>query len=184
MRVGDTYTRDFDLETRQHEILGLDLGEGPSRRTVVVGMITFIVWFGGLLLIFGLPNKFTFSLYFLPPLFVTVFGAQRSQHNPRRWRLTHWALAVRYLVIGHRPVINGGRRAAARSEWLLLRERFGQRAEHLATIPGLAFLGRDDDARPGYQVAAGAPVRLNSKVRLYGPDRVGRAHKIKNGVRR
>ncbi|MFD0383198.1 hypothetical protein ACFQ2B_15025 [Streptomyces stramineus] len=67
MRVGHTFTRHFDLETRQHELLGMDLGEGPSRRVLVTGAVVYAVWMGGLFLIFGWPSQMFFTLYFAPP---------------------------------------------------------------------------------------------------------------------
>jgi hypothetical protein len=177
MRVGQTYTRDFDLETRQHEILGVDLGEGPTRRAVVVGLLLLTVWTGGLLLLFGIPSKELFSLYVIPPVVVTVYGTQRSEKNARRWKLTHWALTLRYIAVGHRPIINGGRRAASRTEWLPLRARLGSRTENLATAPGMSALHEPEDDDPDHEPAAGPAIRLEARVRLYGPDRVYRAHK-------
>ncbi len=181
MRVGHTYTNDFDLETRQHEILGFDLGEGPTRRAVVVGLLLLTVWAGGLLLMFGTPNRYAFSAYFLPPLIITIYGTQRSDRNPRRWKLTHWALMIRFVLIGHRPIINAGRRAATRSEWLPLRERLGHRAETISTVPGLGAL-RAPDSHPRTDATAGPAIRLTTRVRLYGPDRLVKAH-IKEGRR-
>lgn len=175
MRAGHTYTRDFDLETRQHEILGLDLGEGPTRRAVVVGLLLIVVWAGGLIALFGMPSKYVFSLYFLPPVIITAYGTRRSEKNPRRWKLTGWALTLRYVIVGHRPVINGGRRFASRTEWLPLRERLGSRTETLATAPGMSRLHKAD-TEPDHQPVTGSAIRLDARVRLYGPDRVYRAH--------
>ncbi|MFD9084549.1 hypothetical protein [Streptomyces erythrochromogenes] len=176
MRVGHTYTRHFDLETRQHEILGMDLGEGPSRRLLITGAVVYVAWTGGLLLIFGMPSQVTFTLYFVPPAMVTFYGAQRSRMKERRWNLTQWALTVRYLTVGHRPVINGGRRAADRSEWLPLRGRLGDRFEAVTELPGLGAL----DGALGADVVhptAGREARIDLKARLYGADAVYRAHR-------
>ncbi|GHF44202.1 hypothetical protein GCM10010218_26900 [Streptomyces mashuensis] len=174
MRVGHTFTRHFDLETRQHELFGMDLGEGPSRRVLVTGAVIYAVWVGGLLLVFGVPSKFLFTLYFAPPALITFYGSQRSRRNERRWNLTQWALAVRYLTVGHRPVVNGGRRAADRSEWLPLRARLGDRSEEFLALPGMGVfegvLGGDEP-----KSTAGRPVRLDARPRLYGPDHVYRA---------
>ncbi len=174
MRVGHTFTRHFDLETRQHELFGMDLGEGPSRRVLVTGAVIYGVWVGGLLLIFGFPSKFLFTLYFAPPALITFYGAQRSRRNERRWNLTQWALAGRYLTVGHRPVINGGRRAADRSEWLPLRARLGERTDELLALPGMGVfegaLGGEEPKR-----TAGRPAKLDARPRLYGPDHVYRA---------
>ncbi|MFD9819070.1 hypothetical protein [Streptomyces violascens] len=176
MRIGRTYTEHFRIDTRQHEILGVDLGEGIPRRALLLGMALYAVWDGALLLLFGLPSRFTATLYILPPLVTVVYGVQRSRRLDRRWNITNWSLAVRYLVLGHRPIINGGRRAATRSEWLGRRARWGTKTETLAqsrALGGLVerWLG-DEDVPAG----AGAPLRLAARPRLYGPDAVARAH--------
>ena len=175
-RIGHTYTRHFDLETRQHEILGMDLGEGPSRRLLVTGAAIYVVWTGGLLAIFGMPSQLTFTLYFAPPAIITYYGAQRSRANERRWNLTQWALFVRYMTVGHRPVINGGRRAADRTEWLPVRARLGERAETFIDLPGMGvferILGKDEP-----KSTAGRDTQFNVRPRLYGPDAVYRARK-------
>ncbi|MFF0052588.1 hypothetical protein [Streptomyces sp. NPDC005498] len=175
MRSGATYTRHFDLETRQHELLGLDLGEGAPRRTLVLGFVLYLLWTGGLLLILGLPGKFTFTLYFLPPLLTAIFGTQRSRKNERRWNITYWALTVRYVALGHRPIICGGRRSAARVEWIPRRERMASR--------GGLRPGRDTgrDASTGPAPLAGAPIRLDARPRLYGPDQVYKARGRRGG---
>ncbi|MFH9355157.1 hypothetical protein [Kitasatospora sp. NPDC017646] len=176
MRQGNTYTRHFDLETRQHELLGIDLGEGAPRRALVLGLVLYAVWLGLLLLILGLPSRFTFTLYFLPPLMITIFGTQRSHKLDRRWNITRWAISIRYLVLGHRPVICGGRRATHRSEWLGRRARWGSRLDLLADSP----LGRLVDRFLGPQgqipTGSGVPLQLAARPRLYGPDAVGRAY--------
>ncbi len=175
MRKGYTFTRHFDLETRQHELMGLDLGEGVPRRTLILGVTLCVVWCGGLFLLFGAPSKYTFSVYMLPPLVIAVLGAQRNRRVDRRRNLTCWALAVRYVHRGHRPIINGGRRAAERSEWLPVRARWGDRIEQLLELPGFGglepVLGGVDQG----EITAGAAIRLDARARLYGPDRVWRA---------
>ncbi|MGK5548219.1 hypothetical protein ACSNOH_26345 [Streptomyces sp. URMC 127] len=174
MRVGHTFTRHFDLETRQHELLGMDLGEGPSRRVLVTGAVVYAVWMGALFLIFGWPSQVFFTLYFAPPALITFYGSQRSRRNERRWNLTQWALTIRYLTVGHRPIINGGRRAAGRSEWLPLRARLGEKSEDVLSLPGMGlferFLGDEEPQR-----TSGRAVALEARPRLYGPDHVYRA---------
>jgi hypothetical protein len=177
MRVGRTFTRHFDLETKQHELLGLDLGEGAPRRALVLGLALYALWTGPLLLLFGFPNKITFTAYFLPPLITTVYGTQRSRIIERRWNITRWSIGVRYLVLGHRPVVNGGRRAATRSEWLPRRARWAGKTELLVASPlgplVERWLGDDEESIPA---GAGAPIRLAARPRLYGPDAVVKAH--------
>ncbi|MEU6467488.1 hypothetical protein [Streptomyces sp. NPDC046976] len=174
--MGRTYTKHFDLETRQHELLGLDLGEGAPRRALVLGLTLYALWTGSLLLLFGLPGKVTFTLYFLPPLITAVYGTQRSRTIERRWNITRWALGARYLVLGHRPLINAGRRAASRSEWISRRARWSTRTELLLQSPlGPAierWLGAEETVPQG----AGTPIRFTARPRLYGPDAVGKAY--------
>ncbi|MFB8107697.1 hypothetical protein ACFC3O_33675 [Streptomyces sp. NPDC056007] len=177
-RTGTTYTRHFltATETRQHELLGLDLGEGTPRRALVLGMILFALWVGPLLLLFGLPNEITFTLYLLPPLITTVYGTQRSTRLDRRWNIANWAIGARYLVLGHRPIICAGRRAATRGEWLPRRDRWAGRTELLLDSPlgplVERWLGESEDVPAG----AGSPVRLDARPRLYGPDAVVKAY--------
>ncbi|MFD4020656.1 hypothetical protein [Streptomyces sindenensis] len=178
MRTGTTYTRHFQTatETKQHELLGLDLGEGTPRRALILGLVLFAAWVGLLLLLFGLPSEITFTLYLLPPLLTTYYGTQRSTKLDRRWNIANWAITVRYLVLGHRPIISGGRRAATRSEWLPRRARWASRTEFLldtALGPLVErWLGEDADVPAG----AGAPIRLDARPRLYGPDAVVKAY--------
>ncbi|MGW6414844.1 hypothetical protein [Streptomyces sp. NPDC055055] len=174
MRTGTTYTRHFDIETRQHELLGLDLGEGAPRRALIMGLVLYIVWTGGLLLLFGLPSQVSFTLYFLPPLLVAVIGTQRSRKSDRRWNITFWALNLRYLTLGHRPIICGGRRSAARVEWIPRRARWGTKGDALRRES--VRRRREDELDTEVPViVAGAPITLEARPRLYGPDEVYRA---------
>ncbi|RLU80148.1 hypothetical protein CTZ27_35460 [Streptomyces griseocarneus] len=177
MRTGRTYTAHFHIDTRQHELVGVDLGEGIPRRALMLGAALYLVWTGGLVLLLGWPSRVLFSFYFLPPLLVVIYGVQKSRRTDRRWNITNWSIAARYLVLGHRPIINGGRRAATRSEWLPRRARWGHRAEPFMRSTALRgplerWLGEGDSAPEG----AGAPLRLAARPRLYGPDAVVRAH--------
>ncbi|MDJ0345557.1 hypothetical protein QMK19_33975 [Streptomyces sp. H10-C2] len=153
----------------------MDLGEGTPRRALVLGLILYAVWSGALLLLFGLPNRFSFTAYFLPPLVIVIYGTQPSRKVDRRWNIAYWAIGIRYAVLGHRPIICGGRRAATRSEWISRRARWGTRADALIEAPGGGALERwlgTEDTNP---VGAGAPLRLAARPRLYGPDAVVRA---------
>ncbi|MFI8829017.1 hypothetical protein [Streptomyces sp. NPDC053431] len=174
MRTGATYTRHFDIETRQHELLGLDLGEGAPRRALVLGFVLYAVWTGSLLLLFGLPSQVTFTVYFLPPLLVAVIGTQRSRKNDRRWNITNWALAIRYLTLGHRPIVCGGRRAAARSEWIPRRARWDNKGDGLRRESIRRRREYETDTElPA--ITAGTPITLDARPRLYGPDAVYQA---------
>ncbi|MFI1621866.1 hypothetical protein ACH4VT_33650 [Streptomyces lydicus] len=177
MRTGRTYTTHFDLDPRQHELLGWDLGEGAPRRAVVLALVLLVLWSIPLLLIFGLPNEITFSFYFPPPVVAAIYGAQRSSRTDRRRNMTNWALLARYLTVGHRPVICGGRRAATRNEWIPLRERWGERADTAADLPGLAGLPWLFGRHRTRATTAGPDLHLSACPRVYGPDRVWRARK-------
>lgn len=178
MRTGHTYTDHFRLETRQHELLGVDLGEGVPRRILVLGLVLYVLWDGTLLLLLGLPTKMSATLYLLPPGLLVAYGARPSTRVPRRIALTGWAISARYLITGHRPVVCGGRRAATRSEWIGRRGRWAPRLTLLtgSSVLGPAverWLGPDTDTAPA---GAGPVIRLTARPRLYGPDAVVRAH--------
>ncbi|MCX5426083.1 hypothetical protein [Streptomyces sp. NBC_00078] len=176
MRVGHTYTRSFELETKQHELLGIDLGEGAPRRALVLGLVLYGMWTGALLLLFGFPTKITFTAYFLPPLIIAIYGTQKSRTVERRWNITRWSIGIRYLVLGHRPVICGGRRAATRSEWIGRRARWAGKVELLAESPLGPLVERWLGAEESVPAGAGGPVRLAARPRLYGPDAVAKAY--------
>ena len=174
-RVGNTYTRHFQLETKQHELLGVDLGEGAPRRGIIMGLILYVLWDGALLLLLGFPSPVTATFYILPPLFFTYYGMQRSTRADRRWNVTMWSLTARYLIVGHRPIVCGGRRAASRSEWISRRDRWGTRIKLLADSPLGGPLERWLGTE-GEPTGAGAPLLLGARPRLYGPDAVAAAY--------
>lgn len=122
-RTGRNFTRDLSIEARQHSIMGLDLGEGPSRRVVAFGAIVFPVWLLAMWPLLGVPSPQTFTLYFLPPAIITWFG-MREGNPKRRRRITQWVLALRYPLIGHRPIIKLGRVRPTSAECLPLSERW------------------------------------------------------------
>jgi hypothetical protein len=176
MRTGRTYTRSFDLETRQHELFGVDLGEGLPRRALVLGVVAFAFWITVLVVLIGAPSPRSLSLYVLPPGLVTVFGSRRSRTIDRRRVMTGWGIAVRYHVAGHAPIVLGGRRPSARGERITPTQRCTSRIERVgAAAPLLAawaerVADRDrEDSVPG----AGAPVAWSHRARLYGPDALG-----------
>lgn len=173
MREGMTYTRHFMLEARQHELFGVDLGQGISRRTMLLGALAFGLWDGIGLAVFGVPSLNWVTVYFLPPVLVTVLGAQPSRRCDRRTVLAGWVIAAQYLVSGHRPVIRGGRVVAHRSEWLPRRTRWERQTPALTRVVGAGLVGRflgtsrtGEDEVP----SAGPVVEMACTVRLYGPD--------------
>lgn len=125
MREGKTLTRTMSIETRQHELFNIDLGEGAPRAALVAGLIVTAVWCFLMWLILGAPGKGTFTLFVLPPALLTVYGWRESENNPRRRRVTDWALAIRFVIRGCRPIVALGRRAVGHSRGLL--DRIGDR---------------------------------------------------------
>lgn len=122
-RQGRNYTRDLAIEARQHSLMGLDLGEGPSRRVMGFGLIVFPAWLLLMWPVLGIPTPYTFTLYFIPPAIMTWFGMREGKPTRRR-RITGWVLAIRYPLIGHRPIIKLGRTAPTSGEMLPLTERW------------------------------------------------------------
>src|ERR687888_943351 len=123
MRVGRTLTHHFEIETRQYDLLGIDLGEGARRRMIIFGAVVIVLWVALLFPLIGVPKKPTVSLYVVPPFVITAFGWRPGKNHERRRRVTEWALSVRYALRSHRPVIALGARAADKSEYLRLSER-------------------------------------------------------------
>lgn len=124
-RTGRTVSRQLHIESRQHELFGVDLGEGIPRKVLMIGAAAFVLWAG---LVFSVTRTFNQNmmiLYGLPPLLFVQLGIQESPKNARRWRLTQLILQIRYALRSHRPVIRFGRRAADRHEFLPLTDRFG-----------------------------------------------------------
>lgn len=163
-----THTHHLALETRQHEFLGIDLGEGPPRRTLVFGVVVGVVWVLLLVWILGAPTKWTFILYTTPPVLLTYYGTQWAPNMPRRRRYTVWALAIRQLMKGHRPIIGLGMRQPKRSEYLPLRVR-----RDLPTIGEIVkpWTRRNEWDRTDNELVGasdGKPVTLRPRVTLYG----------------
>jgi hypothetical protein len=177
MRVGRTLTHHFEIETRQYDLLGIDLGEGARRRMIIFGAVIVAAWVGLLMLVFGLPEKSTVSLYIVPPFVVTAFGWRPGKYHERRRRVTEWALSARYALRAHRPVIGLGSRAADRSEYLRWSERVPLR-RMAALVKGQrtpAWEAGGITADPRYR--AGAEIEVRQRARLLGADHL-------KGVRR
>lgn len=175
MRAGRTLTSHFQLETRQHDLLGLDLGEGPPRRALIFGAVVFALWVLLCAPILGPPSQSTFSLYVIPPILLSAWGMQPSPRHPRRRRFTDWALTARHATRGHRPVIHLGARAAHRSEYLPLRRRLPLDTLTAAFLPWRATpeweREHEEDSRPGH-AGAGAGIRLRQRARLLDAEHV------------
>lgn len=124
-REGQTVSRHLKFETRQHK-LGLDLGEGIPRKTLILGLIIFPLWWVMVFSILHGVNQITGMIYLLPPSMFLWFGTQESDGNLRRMRFTQGLLRVRYGLTNHRPVIRCGRREADPREFVPATVRFGQ----------------------------------------------------------
>ncbi|GAA1746266.1 hypothetical protein [Nostocoides vanveenii] len=164
MREGKTLTRSMQIETRQHELFNLDLGEGAPRRALVAGLLITGVWGVLLFIVLGAPSKTTATLWIMPPALLTVYGWRESAANPRRRRVTEWALMIRWILRGHRPVIALGRRVGAAYDRSLL-QRVGDRlggGDVLAVIaPWRTEPGQR--ARPERTARWGRPAVLRAK---------------------
>ena len=177
MRVGRTLTHHFEIETRQYDLLGIDLGEGARRRMIIFGAVIIVLWVALLVPFIGVPQKTTVSLYIVPPFVITAFGWRPGKVHERRRRVTEWALSARYALRSHRPVIALGARAADKSEYLRLSERIPLRR--------MAALARGQKtpeweaggitADPRYR--AGAEIAVSQRARLLGPDHLHRVRR-------
>lgn len=129
MRQGRTLTKPLTIESRQHSLLGLDLGEGIRRRILALGTLGFIGWI-------ILTAPITIATGFLaarpdvgslvilaPPIVLIMIGFLPDDGQPRRMRVTSAALRLRYLVRGYRPIIALGARDATRAERMSVLER-------------------------------------------------------------
>lgn len=54
--TGRTLTRHFHIETRQHELFNIDLGEGVPRRMLMFGVVVVLAWVALMAPIVGAPN--------------------------------------------------------------------------------------------------------------------------------
>ena len=124
-REGQTVSRHLNFETRQHK-LGVDLGEGIPRKTLILALIIYPVWWVIVFSILHGVNQITAMAYLLPPTLFLWFGTQESDGNMRRMRFTQGMLRVRYAFTNHRPVIRCGRREADPREFVPATVRFGE----------------------------------------------------------
>ncbi len=177
MKSGRVLSSVMEIEPRQHDMAGLDLGEGPPRRALIFGALILALWCLALAPFLGVPNRFTFSLYFLPPMFITVLGMRPSARLGRRRALTDWALKLRYGVLGHRPLVGVGRRRPTRQEfaplaerWRLLNSVWG-RVVPAAVRPEWATAQAPDHTTTPTEHAQrpiGRPLQINQRAQLLG----------------
>ena len=171
-REGHTLTRTMGFEPRQHEILGLDLGDGPPRRAMLWGALCFVVWWALLWLVLGPPTSELSLLWLLPPSLLATYG-WREGRTSRRKKVTEWALTARWLRHGHVPVIALGRHEATPSESARFLDRIGHRFGHdeplALVLPWRAAPGRSL-ARPSLPAQPGAPIERTVRAQLIGTD--------------
>lgn len=119
VRTLRTFTAHYELESRQYELFGVDLGEGVRRRALLVGAVAVVVWVG-LLAVLGAPLRpSTFAFWVTPPLVITHYATQPDRSG-RRMRLAEWWDAARFWAVGRRAWV-GLRRAAPVERPVLLR---------------------------------------------------------------
>jgi hypothetical protein len=172
VRTGETLTQHFQIETRQHELFGLDLGDGVPRRSLVWGTTFLVTWSLLCFPILGMPTQGTFSLYFLPPMFAAYFAFQSSAAQSRRVNLTQWAIKVRYVLIGHRPIISLGARAATRIEYRA--GRWSSVTDGIVRVAVPWKVRAEWDLEPEADITgpvqAGPAIILNQRATLHGFD--------------
>lgn len=168
MRCGETYTRQVEIEPRQHEIFGIDLGEGPKRFDMLFGVTVFVLW---VLLFYGLTRvvaKELMIFYMLPPILIAFNGVKLNEFQERRKNVEAWFKRIRYALVGHRPIVNMGRGHASRGEFFPLAYRF-RWAEMKARIARRKTT-RTVHPDPAPHVAIGSPLGTTQSLRLYGDD--------------
>lgn len=191
MRTGRTVTKQLKIETRQHELLGFDMGEGPRRKDLLLGLVIIPAWVAFMFLLIGAPSKGNMLLYMLPPVLFLKYGVSESEKNPRRMNFTQWILAIRYVLVGHRPIIRAGARKASKTEYIpwVQRSNLGKLAnalglKHLvkrngeldwaevSNIPGLGFTARyaQESGSTAYKQASGKPIEISPTPYLMGTD--------------
>ena len=171
-RVGVTLTRTMDIEPRQHDLFGMDLGEGPLRGQLVFGFMAFALWLGVTipltLLTIGHVTPNLALLYIAPPAALTMFGWRRREDNPRRRAITQWLLAIRYVLRGHEPIVTLGRHNAS-SDSVRFRDRVAARwgDGDLLAVAVPTRLYQEHETKPAQR--RGTPTIIFSPVvRTYG----------------
>lgn len=187
---GRTLTKAFKIETRQHELLGYDLGEGPARRHLKLGIILAAAWIILMIPVLGVPNEYTTSVYLIPPGVLIALGVQPDPRQPRRMRLTAWVLSAFYGLNEHQPIVNLGARKAYRGEYVSFAERSGWlRLMRIDMVRRLFRRAPEHGRRTtaAYSGPVGKPVDYTPMVRLVGVDHlhsaIAKAEK-KNGKNR
>ena len=172
-REGEVLTRTLKVESRQHELFGYDLGEGPVRGALLFGGALMVLWSAFLLLLLGFPNKYESPFFIVPPIMVAFYGWQEDPNNPRRRIITSWVLAGRNVLRGQRAVITLGRRAERPNDNASPLKRLAVRFS--AGDPWALLFPWRVPARFGYvpdptDASRLDPITFESRVQHYGID--------------
>lgn len=161
----------MSVETRQHELFNVDLGEGVPRKALVAGMVVMLAWWALLGLILGMPTAESATLYILPPALVTLFGWRESERNPRRRNITEWVLAGRWITTGHRPVIGLGRQGSPAHQRSVI-ARIGDRLGNGDALALLMPWRIEEGTKASKQERphAGRGERLGGRVQMVGTE--------------
>lgn len=96
-----TDTQHVQIESRQYK-LGIDLGEGIPRITMLVGGLFAAVWWA-LLFFLGVPILAYVFFYLAPPGALTFFAIRKDRGG--RYAYVTVVDRIRYLKRRHRPII-------------------------------------------------------------------------------
>ncbi|WP_284306016.1 hypothetical protein [Mobilicoccus caccae] len=160
------------IEPRQHELFGVDLGEGVPRAALGWGVMVYLAWWV-LLSVLRVPwIPPLVALWMVPPSIFAWLGWQEGRCSRRR-RVTDWMLSLRWIVRAHQPVIGLGRRQPDREECLPVRERIRSRTAGWQDVlrPGQVATHRTyTGPRQSIDMRQGRAVLLAPRVQLIGTE--------------
>lgn len=97
-----TDTQHVQIESRQYK-LGIDLGEGIPRITMLVAALFAAVWWTLLFIVLGVPILAYVFFYIAPPGALTFFAVRKDRGG--RYAYVTVVDRFRYLKRRHRPII-------------------------------------------------------------------------------
>lgn len=170
--IGRTLTSTFKIETRQYELFNFDLGEGVPRKQLAFGAAVCVVWWVVCLIAFRGINQYSLSVYIIPPIMFVALGFQDSKRLPRRKNVTEWAIRLRYFLVGHRPIIALGARAAAKSEYrpLVSRLPLDLWRRYITPWKAEAAWEREKEPTASEPIQTGRPIDIQPKFQVLGFD--------------